>query len=114
MAQNAGRSGAIRRLVCRVRAKPGAKPQGDHLLTSIDSSHQVGGRLRPLGASDRHDLIGDLRGHDPDWRIHRGFYADIGKHLNPAGCWCVDRSGGRRRHRARLFFTFRFARLVTR
>ena len=30
-------------------------------------------------------LIGDLRGHDPDWRIHRGFYADIGKHLNPGG-----------------------------
>jgi 16S rRNA G966 N2-methylase RsmD len=31
------------------------------------------------------ELIGDLKGHDPDWRIHRGFYAGIGKHLNPGG-----------------------------
>jgi methylase of polypeptide subunit release factors len=29
------------------------------------------------------DLIGDLRGHDPDWRIHRGFYAGVAAHLNP-------------------------------
>ena len=30
-------------------------------------------------------LIGDLRGHDPDWRVHHGFYAAVGKHLNPSG-----------------------------
>lgn len=30
-------------------------------------------------------FIGDLRGHDPDWRIHRGFYAAVSKHLNPGG-----------------------------
>jgi 16S rRNA G966 N2-methylase RsmD len=30
-------------------------------------------------------FVGDLRGHDPDWRIHRGFYATVAKHLNPGG-----------------------------
>ena len=28
---------------------------------------------------------GDLRPNDPDWRIHREFYANIGKHLDPDG-----------------------------
>ena len=36
------------------------------------------------------DLIGDLRGHDPDWRIHRGFYAAVGKHLNPSGVLVIQ------------------------
>jgi len=31
------------------------------------------------------DLIGDLRGHDPDWRIHRGFYAAVEAHLKAGG-----------------------------
>lgn len=30
-------------------------------------------------------FIGDLRGHDPDWRIHHDFYATVGKHLKPGG-----------------------------
>lgn len=35
-------------------------------------------------------FIGDLRGHDPDWRIHRGFYAAVGKHLNPGGVLLIQ------------------------
>ena len=31
------------------------------------------------------DFIGDLRGHDPDWRIHRAFLAQVGAHLKPGG-----------------------------
>jgi len=30
-------------------------------------------------------FVGDLRGHDPDWRIHRGFYATVANYLNPGG-----------------------------
>jgi methylase of polypeptide subunit release factors len=53
--------------------------------------------LKGIPASEQWDLvvsnpphfvdgaIGDLRGHDPDWRIHAGFYADVGKHLKPGG-----------------------------
>ena len=29
--------------------------------------------------------IGHLRYHDPDWRVHRGFFADIARHLRPGG-----------------------------
>jgi hypothetical protein len=52
-----------------------------------------------------------LCGHHPGWRIHRGFYADIGKHLNPAGCSALIEAaeGG---DIERVSFTFRFARLV--
>jgi spermidine synthase len=28
---------------------------------------------------------GDYRAHDPDWRIHRDFFRNIGRHLNPGG-----------------------------
>jgi|SRR5581483_9179066 len=31
------------------------------------------------------EYIGELRTHDPDWRIHRGFFAGIAAHLNPGG-----------------------------
>jgi hypothetical protein len=31
------------------------------------------------------DHIGDLRGHDPEWRIHRTFLAQVGAHLRPGG-----------------------------
>jgi methylase of polypeptide subunit release factors len=31
------------------------------------------------------DMIGDLRGHDPDWRIHRAFFDSVGRHLNAGG-----------------------------
>jgi predicted RNA methylase len=30
-------------------------------------------------------FFGDLRGHDPDWRIHRAFYGSVEPHLNPGG-----------------------------
>ena len=36
------------------------------------------------------DLIGDLKGHDPDWRLHRAFYADVAKHLKPSGVICLQ------------------------
>jgi predicted RNA methylase len=29
--------------------------------------------------------IGHLRYHDPDWRVHRGFFAGIARHLKPGG-----------------------------
>jgi SAM-dependent methyltransferase len=35
-------------------------------------------------------FIGDLRGHDPDWHIHRGFYAHVAKHLKPNGVICLQ------------------------
>jgi methylase of polypeptide subunit release factors len=31
------------------------------------------------------EYIGDLVAHDPDWRIHRTFFAQIGRHLKPGG-----------------------------
>jgi methylase of polypeptide subunit release factors len=31
------------------------------------------------------DCVGDLLRHDPDWRIHRTFFAQIGGHLKPGG-----------------------------
>ena len=31
------------------------------------------------------EYVGDLRAHDPDWRIHRTFFAQIGGHLKPGG-----------------------------
>jgi predicted RNA methylase len=31
------------------------------------------------------DAIGNLRAHDPDWCIHRTFFAQIGDHLKPGG-----------------------------
>lgn len=36
------------------------------------------------------DLIGDLKGHDPDWSLHRAFYAGVGKHLKPDGVICLQ------------------------
>jgi len=36
------------------------------------------------------DFVGDLRGHDPDWRIHRGFYAKVGQHLKPGGVLVIQ------------------------
>jgi hypothetical protein len=35
-------------------------------------------------------LIGDLRGHDPDWSVHRGFYAAVGSHLNAGGVLVIQ------------------------
>jgi predicted RNA methylase len=31
------------------------------------------------------EYLGDLRAHDPDWRIHRTFFAQVGGHLKPGG-----------------------------
>jgi predicted RNA methylase len=31
------------------------------------------------------EYIGDLVAHDPDWRIHRTFFAQVGGHLKPGG-----------------------------
>jgi len=31
------------------------------------------------------ECVGDLLRHDPDWRIHRTFFAQIGRHLKPGG-----------------------------
>jgi len=53
--------------------------------------------LRDIPASEHWDLMvsnpphfvytsfGQLRYHDPDWRVHRGFFAAVGKHLKPSG-----------------------------
>jgi 16S rRNA G966 N2-methylase RsmD len=58
--------------------------------------------LAALPPSERFDLVvsnpphfadqfvrefarGDRRAHDPDWRIHRDFFASIGRFLNPGG-----------------------------
>jgi predicted RNA methylase len=58
--------------------------------------------LASVPASERWDLVvsnpphfvdaffGDLRGHDPDWRVHRGFYATVEPHLNPGGIIVVQ------------------------
>ena len=29
------------------------------------------------------EYVGELRTHDPDWRIHRTFFSTVGPHLNP-------------------------------
>ena len=29
--------------------------------------------------------IGQLRYHDPDWRVHRGFFGAVARHLKPGG-----------------------------
>ena len=29
--------------------------------------------------------IGQLRYHDPDWRVHRGFFGKVARHLKPGG-----------------------------
>ena len=31
------------------------------------------------------EYVGDLLAHDPDWRIHRTFFAQVGGHLKPGG-----------------------------
>jgi predicted RNA methylase len=31
------------------------------------------------------DYIGDIRGHDPDWRIHREFFSTVSAFLKPGG-----------------------------
>lgn len=40
----------------------------------------------PLGAS----FQGDRRPNDPDWNIHRAFYAGIGRYLNQGALVCVS------------------------
>lgn len=53
--------------------------------------------LKSIPPSERWDLVvsnpphsvdgylGDIRGHDPDWRIHREFYETVGQFLKPGG-----------------------------
>jgi predicted RNA methylase len=53
--------------------------------------------LKNIPASEKWDLIvsnpphfidqyeGDIRAHDPDWKIHREFFATVGKHLAEEG-----------------------------
>jgi methylase of polypeptide subunit release factors len=53
--------------------------------------------LKDIPASEQWDLVvgnpphypdihaGDIRAHDPDWSIHRGFFAKVGAHLKPGG-----------------------------
>jgi len=31
------------------------------------------------------EMIGRLKEHDPEWRLHREFFASVGAHLNPGG-----------------------------
>jgi predicted RNA methylase len=31
------------------------------------------------------DPMRDIRGHDPDWHLHRAFYAGVSRHLKPGG-----------------------------
>jgi len=31
------------------------------------------------------EYVGNLRAHDPDWRIHRAFFSQVGTHLKPGG-----------------------------
>ena len=38
------------------------------------------------------DHIGDIRGHDPQWRIHRTFFAQVGSHLKPGGVIVLQES----------------------
>jgi predicted RNA methylase len=53
--------------------------------------------LRDIPPSEQWDLVvsnpphcidvavGDRRTHDPDWSVHRGFFADVGRFLKPGG-----------------------------
>jgi predicted RNA methylase len=53
--------------------------------------------LADIPASEQRDLvvsnpphfidsgIGQLRYHDPDWRVHRGFFGKVAQHLKPGG-----------------------------
>ena len=53
--------------------------------------------LAGIPASERWDLVvsnpphfvdrspGQIRYHDPDWSVHRGFFGAVGRHLNPGG-----------------------------
>jgi predicted RNA methylase len=53
--------------------------------------------LQDIPASEQWDLVvsnpphfvdtsfGQLRYHDPDWRVHRGFFRDVARHLKPGG-----------------------------
>ena len=53
--------------------------------------------LKDIPASEQWDLVvsnpphfvdtsfGQLRYHDPDWSVHRGFFAGIARHLKPSG-----------------------------
>jgi hypothetical protein len=36
---------------------------------------------------------GSLRAHDPDWAIHRGFYAGVGRFLAPEGLILIQENG---------------------
>ena len=36
-------------------------------------------------AAFRRHGFGHLRYHDPDWRVHRGFFAGVARHLKPGG-----------------------------
>jgi methylase of polypeptide subunit release factors len=31
------------------------------------------------------EYVGNLRAHDPDWKVHRAFFAQVGAHLKPGG-----------------------------
>jgi tRNA1(Val) A37 N6-methylase TrmN6 len=53
--------------------------------------------LKQMPASERWDLVvsnpphfvdsgqGQIRYHDPQWSVHRGFFEAVGRHLNPGG-----------------------------
>ena len=53
--------------------------------------------LKDIPASEQWDLVvsnpphfvdtsfGQLRYHDPDWRVHRGFFGAVARHLKPGG-----------------------------
>ncbi len=47
------------------------------------------------------EFPGDLRAHDPDWRIHRGFFLNVGRYLNP-GAILVLQENKRGLHRRDL------------
>ena len=61
--------------------------------------------LDAIPAEERWDLVvsnpphfadqhwGSLRAHDPDWSIHRGFYASVGRFLTPEGLILIQENG---------------------
>ena len=56
--------------------------------------------LKSIPAAEQWDLVvgnpphfldeGDLCRRDPAWSIHRGFYANVEKHLKPGGVICLQ------------------------
>ena len=91
--------------LCETLCLADINPQAVDACRRTIEDNKLGGRvtvyhsdnLASIPASEKWDLVvsnpphfvdylvGDLRAHDPDWRIHRGFYAAAGKHLNPGG-----------------------------